>query len=239
MSTVRSSRLIVRYCIRCDSEIPPRNQFCMMCGTPVRPLGAPRHRRWLVVTGIMVAAAAFGVGVAAILTISAGGSQVRLNAGPAPARQSVSSQNPAPSPAPSPASAPASIVSVAPSAEGDPRVQVVLALLQRYFTAINQHDYRAYASLLAPPVLRQSSASGFASGYASTTDSDATLTGITAASSSGLAARVTFTSHQEPAESPDNSACDHWAITLYLVPDGDGYLITTPPSGYHAAHSAC
>jgi hypothetical protein len=33
---------------------------------------------------------------------------------------------------------------------------------------------------------------------------------------------VTFTSHQQPAESPDNSACDDWTITLYLVPDGTG-----------------
>lgn len=130
-------------------------------------------------------------------------------------------------------------MSVASSAEGDPDLQAVTALLQRYFTAINQHDYAAYASLLAPSLARRNPASVFASGYASTTDTDATLTAISVTSSSGLAATVTFTSYQQPADSPDNSACDDWDITLYLVPDGTSYLIQTPPSAYRAAYSQC
>ncbi len=130
-------------------------------------------------------------------------------------------------------------VAVAPPATGNPALPQVKTLLQRYFTAINQHDYAAYASLLDPQVRQQSTPAAFYSGDGSTTDSDETLTGISAASSGGVAAAVTFTSHQQPADSPDNSACDDWSITLYLVPDGAGYLIGLPPSGYQASYTSC
>jgi hypothetical protein len=126
---------------------------------------------------------------------------------------------------------------VAPSAEGGPDLQAVTTLLQSYFTAINQHDYAAYTSLLAPSMAQQNPASVFASG--STTDTDETLTALSATGSSGLAATVTFTSSQQPAESPDNSSCDEWIITLYLVPGGTGYLIQAPPSSYSATYSRC
>jgi hypothetical protein len=133
----------------------------------------------------------------------------------------------------------ASNVAVAPPAADDAAVPQVKALLRRYFTAINQHDYAAYASLLDPQVLQQSTAAAFYSGDGSTTDSDETLTGISAAGAGGVAATVTFTSHQQPVDSPDNSACDDWSITLYLVPDGAGYLIGLPPSGYQASYTSC
>lgn len=127
---------------------------------------------------------------------------------------------------------------MASGAQGGPDLQAVTALLQSYFTAINQHDYAAYASLLAPSMLQQNSASGFASGYGSTADTDEILTAISA-TSSGLAATVTFTSTQQPAESPDNSSCDDWDITLYLAPGGSGYLIQVPPSTYSATYTPC
>jgi len=66
-----------------------------------------------------------------------------------------------------------------------------------------------------------------------------TLTSLTPAGSGGFAATVAFTSHQDPADSPDNSSCTNWGITLYLVPQGGNYLIGTPPSGYTASYRAC
>jgi hypothetical protein len=130
-------------------------------------------------------------------------------------------------------------VAVAPPVAGNPALPQVKALLRRYFSAINQHDYAAYASLLDAQVLQQSTAAAFYSGDGSTTDSDETLTGISATSAGGMAAAVTFTSHQQPADSPDDSACDDWSITLYLVPDGAGYLIGLPPTGYQASYTSC
>jgi hypothetical protein len=130
-------------------------------------------------------------------------------------------------------------VAVASSAAGSTALPQVMALLRRYFSAINGHDYAAYAQLLDAQVLRLSPASAFSSGYGSTSDSDETLTGISALSSGGVAAAVTFTSHQQPAESPDHSACNEWSITLFLVPQGAGYLIGLPPSWYQASYTSC
>jgi hypothetical protein len=218
-----------------------------------------------VVTAVLLAAGAFGAGVAIILASSSPDKSVSLSAGQTPLTQPASSQNPrttasasqapsspppsavssgsglgSPPPSASSAGSPSeTTVSVAPGVANDPDVQSVTTLLQSYFTAINQHDFAAYSSLLAASTARQNPASVFASGYGSTTDTDATLTAISTANSPDLAATVMFTSHQQPTESPDNSACDNWTITLYLVPGGSGYLITTPPSSYHAQYSPC
>jgi hypothetical protein len=115
----------------------------------------------------------------------------------------------------------------------------VIALLDRYFSAINQHDYAAYTRLLDPQALQRSPASAFYAGDGSTTDSRETLTGLADTGSGEMAAAVTFTSAQQPVDSPDHSDCDAWSITLYLVSQGAGYLIALPPSGYQASFVSC
>jgi hypothetical protein len=131
------------------------------------------------------------------------------------------------------------VVAVAAGAAGNPAAPRVIALLDRYFAAINRRDYAAYARLLDRQRLRSDPAASFEGGYASTTDSDETLTRISAVGSGDVAASVTFTSHQKRAISRDHSSCTLWAITLYLVPHGTGYLIGTPPPGYWASYQAC
>jgi hypothetical protein len=68
------------------------------------------------------------------------------------------------------------------------------------------------------------------------------LAGI-AALKGGLKATVTFTSHQDPAQSPDHSSCIDWKITLFLhrLPHRaePAYLIGMPPPGYRAGLQAC
>jgi hypothetical protein len=130
-------------------------------------------------------------------------------------------------------------VAVASGAADNPAATQVTALVNSYFTAINNRDYSAYASLLDQQARQRNSESTFDSGYATTTDSAETLTSISDTGSGGLAASLTFTSKQSPADSPDDSPCDQWSITLFLVPNGTGYLIGTPPSGYQAAYQAC
>jgi hypothetical protein len=130
-------------------------------------------------------------------------------------------------------------VTVAPGAAGNQAAPQVTALLNRYFTAINQRDYRTYASLFDQQLEQPQPESSFDAGYATTIDSAATLTSISDNGSGGLAASVTFTSQQNPADSPDNSSCDQWSITLFLVPGGTGYLIGPPPSSYHASYQPC
>ena len=131
------------------------------------------------------------------------------------------------------------VVAVAPGAASNPAARRVAALLDRYFTAINRRDYAAYATLLDRRRLRSDPAASFEGGYASTTDSDETLTRISAVGSGNVAASVTFISHQKPAISLDHSSCTLWSITLYLVRHGTGYMIGTPPRGYWASYQVC
>ena len=139
----------------------------------------------------------------------------------------------------SPVTAAGATVTVAPAAAGDPAAQQVRLLLERYFTAINKHDYAAYSSLLDAQLRQRDSSSTFASGYATTQDSAETLTAISDNGGGGLAATVSFTSHQSPADSINNSTCTAWTIILYLRPQGSGYLIGAPPASYRPAHQNC
>ena len=96
-----------------------------------------------------------------------------------------------------------------------------------------------YASLLDTPMRQATTAKQFSAGFGSTTDSGATLTGVAPAPAAGLAATVTFTSHQQAADSANHSTCTDWDITLFLVPRGSGYVIGAPPPGYHASAQRC
>jgi len=157
----------------------------------------------------------------------------------APASAPPTSAAPSTSAPVSPTASSGTTVAVAPSAAGNPAAPQVTALLDRYFTAINQRDYPTYTSLFDQQLVQPQPKSSFDAGYATTIDSAVTLTSISDAASGGLAASVTFQSQQNPADSPDNSSCDQWSITLFLVPDGTGYLIGPPPSDYQASYQAC
>jgi hypothetical protein len=136
-------------------------------------------------------------------------------------------------------SAKASTVAVSPSAAANPAAARVRTLLEHYFAAINAHDYAAYSSLLDAQMRQQNPQSKFASGYATTRDSAETLTSIANTGGGGVAATVTFTSHQNPADSINNSSCTAWTITLYLQPQNGGYLIGAPPTDYRSVHQDC
>ncbi len=130
-------------------------------------------------------------------------------------------------------------MSLAAAAAASPAAPQVQTLLDRYFTAINEHDYSQYGTLLDPQMQQDNASASFAAGYATTTDSAETVTGISNTGDGDLAAVVTFTSYQDPSDSPDNSSCTQWAITLYLVPQNGGYLLGAPPSTYSPSYQAC
>ena len=127
-------------------------------------------------------------------------------------------------------------MSITPALAGRADAQRVGGLLVRYFAAVNHRRYRAYASLFAQR--RQLTPREFAWGYATSHDSNAVLVGL-AALKGGLKAAVTFTSHQDPAQSPDHSSCIDWRIILFLHRSGGTYLIGMPPPGYRASLHAC
>ncbi|WP_300610002.1 hypothetical protein [Trebonia sp.] len=130
-------------------------------------------------------------------------------------------------------------MSIAPGVAANSATPAVQALLNRYFTAINTRNYTAYNSLLDAQLQASDTSSSFYSGYATTKDSAETLTSIADTGAGDLAATVSFTSHQNPADSINNSSCTMWTITLYLVPQGSSYVITAPPSSYHSTHLNC
>ena len=152
----------------------------------------------------------------------------------APARPSATAHTGSAGPA---AGASGGLVSVAAGAAGRPHAGAVLTLLDSYFTAINDHDFPAYRRLFIPAI--QAGMRHFGAGYASTVDSAATLTGLIVTGPAGLAARVTFTSHQKPAASPDHAACDHWDITLFVRHRAGRYQIRRPQPGFPQSVRAC
>ncbi len=127
-------------------------------------------------------------------------------------------------------------MSIAPGLAGRAGVHRVAALLDRYFAAVNHRAYQAYARLFAQP--GRLTPREFAWGYPTTHDSNAVLAGLSPVGS-GLKATVTFTSHQNPAHSPDHSSCIDWTIALFLHRAGPAYLIGMPPRGYRAGLHAC
>lgn len=210
------------------------------------PPSPRRGRAGLGVALVIVAVLAVGGGAFALvsaLTAHKNGTQAgdqSTNTAPAqPAASGASATSAASSTAAASAGSAGGTVAVAPAAAGDPAAPQVRALLKRYFTAINDHDYAAYSALLDARMRQQNPQSDFATGYATTHDSAETLTSISDAGGGELAATVSFTSHQSPADSIDNSPCTAWTITLYLRPQGSGYLIGTPPPGYHPTHQNC
>jgi hypothetical protein len=111
----------------------------------------------------------------------------------------------------------------------DPGAPSVADFLDQYFSAIKSHDYQSYASLLSPNLQQDMTAQQFDSGYRSTSDSSETLTGIATAANGDTVAAVTFTSHQDPADSVDHKGtCTHWKVRLFLEQDNTGYLIDQP-----------
>ena len=141
-------------------------------------------------------------------------------------------------PSPTPTPTPTGLVSAAPGVAQQGNEPGVVAFLNNYFTAINHHDYPKYRHLLDAQLRRQLTLGNFVAGYRQTADSAATLTAL-AASGSQVAATVAFTSHQPASDSPSHTRCTHWTITLYLNPQGNSYVIGSPPSNYHASYHAC
>jgi hypothetical protein len=141
-------------------------------------------------------------------------------------------------PAPAPALS-TGLIDVVPSAGQAPAAARVEAFLAGYFTAINNHSYQQLQPLLSSSMRRQEPAARFAAGYETTSDSGAVLTAISGISPTAVAATVSFTSHQLPADSPSGTTCTDWTIALYLTLHDDRYVLDPPPPGYRAIYRTC
>jgi hypothetical protein len=179
--------------------------------------------------------------IAVVLVLAAGGGAYALasSLGKNSAAQPLASPTGQAGTSSATASPAASLVSVGPGVASPAAQPAVETLLSHYFDGIDKHGYPEYAATLTPAEQVQQPQSEFDSGYATTTDSGMTLTSLTGNGSGGLVATVTFTSRQAPAKSVDGSACNDWTLSLYLVPQGTGYLIGPAPSGYKPSYTDC
>ncbi len=223
---------------------PPAPPFAPF--PPGRPAGPPEpaSRRGLF-TVVAVAVVLAAGGGAYALASSLG----KHSTAQPPAQSSVSAPASTGSPASTPATSPGtggtptpspalSLVAIAPGVSAGAAGSQVETLLSHYFDGINNHDYQEYASTLNAAQRATQSQSTFSSGYATTTDSNMTLTSL-ATASQGLTATVTFISRQAAAQSVDHSGCNNWTLNLYLVPQGNGYLIGPAPAGYKPSYADC
>jgi hypothetical protein len=159
---------------------------------------------------------------------------------PSPTQSTQSTQSPQSTPSASPSTSSDSEVMIDPSISQDPDASSVAAFLSQYFAAINTRDYQSYLALLSPQLQQGMTQAQFDKGYRSTSDSDETLVDISTASDGDLNAEVTFTSHQNPADSPDQTeSCTSWDISLFLAQGGSGYVIDPAPSDYRASYQPC
>jgi hypothetical protein len=136
-----------------------------------------------------------------------------------------------------PASAQPSSTPRATAAVRYPRAAAIEAVINRYFQAINGHDYAAYRATQSPGIAM--TASQFRAGFESTQDSDVLITGITTMPGGQPAADVTFTSRQQPQDGPEGESCTKWHVTMYFDGSAGTYTIGAPPNGYKAAYQAC
>jgi hypothetical protein len=156
-----------------------------------------------------------------------------------PARSSgPAASGPASSGPTGPASAPpAGLASLAPAAALYPGASAIEAVVNRYFQAINGHDYAGYQATQSPGIAM--TASQFQAGFESTRDSDVLITGISTMPGGQPAADVTFTSRQQPQDGPEGESCTTWHVTMYFDGSAGTYTIGAPPNGYKAAYQAC
>ncbi len=206
---------------------------------PSRAAGSMHSGRWIAIAASIVVVCV-AAAVAVVLVGHHGTVGHAAQAGAAKTGHGKPTPTPTASAAASaPQAADNGVVTVDPSAATAPHEAAVVAVLNRYFSAINSHAYSAYEKLFSPAVRSGLSAATFMTGYGTTRDSLATLHSIGVIGPGQVGALVTFTSHQQAADSPTQSSCTAWRISLYLIRQGHRYLLEAPPQGYQASYHSC
>jgi hypothetical protein len=145
-----------------------------------------------------------------------------------------------------PVSAPASGVPagenhliVAPAAASAPNEAAVVAFLDRYFDAVNDHDFAVYKRLFILALRPRLSPASFSAGFGTTTDSSEQLHSISVIGAAEVDASVTFIDRQTDAASPAASTCTASTVELYLGWRHTRYLLIAAPMRYQASDSGC
>jgi hypothetical protein len=168
------------------------------------------------------------------------------NTGPTPPNGGATSPqtpNRSPTPPPSPQPVKVGLVTVSPGLVRAPGAAAVAAMLNTYFSGIDQRNYQQAVSVFDPSGFfnpgDSSQVQNFANGVATTRDGRVVLAGLQPSGSQPVQqAEVRFRSHQAPGYGPKgapNQTCTNWDITYGLTQPAGRYLINSvisaTPSG--------
>lgn len=201
---------------------------------PDRPMASAPNGRW-----ISLAAAMAVLLITASVAVVLLGRYHRAAHAPPARRPSVTTRSSSPAPASAPPATAAGQLSVDSAAAAAPHKVAIVTFLNRYFSAVNHHDYGAYERLFSPALRNELPSATFSAGFGTATDSAEQLRSIGVVGPGQVDALVTFTSHQLAADSLTNSRCTVWSIVLYLTRQRRQYLLVAPPAGYTATYHSC
>jgi len=132
------------------------------------------------------------------------------------------------------------IVTLDPGAAAAPSAPTVMALLDRYFTAINARDYPTWASSVDPKRAQHQPLSSWLQAYRSTNDQAVEVSAITPSGGDAVTVELSFTSTQDIADAPSDLQVGRicWRSAWPVVDLSSGGRINSPPSGT-TTKSAC
>jgi hypothetical protein len=116
----------------------------------------------------------------------------------------------------------------------------VATTLTSYFSAINGGDYATAYSLLGPQEQANQNESQFATGIATTQDSNISIPSWpTSTGTNTYMVDVSFNSHQSASQGPNGDICDNWTLEYTMVNSGGSWLINGVSGQNRSTHSAC
>jgi hypothetical protein len=134
------------------------------------------------------------------------------------------------------------IPTVTPTASvGDATDELAIQqIFSAYFNAVNNHDYdTAWAQYTPQEQTRLGSEQQYVQGEATTHVTNMTVQEIVSQSGGVDLATITFTSTQDPANSPDGQACDNWSLVYTMVHAGSSWFIDRAVSVNGVAYRPC
>lgn len=115
-------------------------------------------------------------------------------------------------------------ISLSPSAENAPHARDIADLIQRYFGAINRHDYDSWLTTVTTAQARRDRDS-WTDDYSTTHDTDIYVSDITPGDP--MTVRMQFVSHQalEFAPAALKAECVRWDVTYQILDEGVGLRV--------------
>ena len=110
--------------------------------------------------------------------------------------------------------------------------------LDRYFDAINRHDWAGAWNEFTANEQQKVSQAKLARGSATTQNSDIVLQSLTPLRDGQLAV-VTFQSTQDPEDGPDGQSCNRWKLGYTLKLSSGGWKIDAASAQGGTGHTSC